>query len=303
MEKRTDLAVEIRESIEKDNEEIEGVVLDEQPFENGRGKMTTVIIRNAKGSKAMGRPIGTYITLEQSGEWEQEDHDDIIEPIQKALSKLGIGKEHETVCVVGLGNQQVTSDALGPKVVNALLVTRHLKKEFGQDFMEENEYGDLSAIAPGVMAQTGMETHEVISSLIDITKPDCLIIVGALASRRLERLCTTVQITDTGISPGSGVGNHRKELSKKSLGVPVVAVGVPTVVDTGTIVADRMEEVLGRQGCSQDEIEKFIHQVIGKEMDAVFVTPKNVDELVDKLSKDIAKAINGLIHNCQPFFI
>ena len=303
MEKRTDLAVEIRESIEKDNEEIEGVVLDEQPFENGRGKMTTVIIRNAKGSKAMGRPIGTYITLEQSGEWEQEDHDDIIEPIQKALSKLGIGKEHETVCVVGLGNQQVTSDALGPKVVNALLVTRHLKKEFGQDFMEENEYGDLSAIAPGVMAQTGMETHEVISSLIDITKPDCLIIVDALASRRLERLCTTVQITDTGISPGSGVGNHRKELSKKSLGVPVVAVGVPTVVDTGTIVADRMEEVLGRQGCSQDEIEKFIHQVIGKEMDAVFVTPKNVDELVDKLSKDIAKAINGLIHNCQPFFI
>ena len=158
--------------------------------------------------------------------------------------------------------------------------------------MQENGYGCVSAIAPGVMAQTGIETEEVLQGIIRKTKPDLVVVVDALASRSVQRLCTTVQITDTGIEPGAGVGNRRKELTKKTLGIPVVAIGVPTVVDAATIISDHLEHVLEKQGYSEEEIERFIYEILTEETTDVMVTPKNIDESVNQISKDLAKVLN-----------
>ncbi len=148
--------------------------------------------------------------------------------------------------------------------------------------MEENEYGTVSAIAPGVMAQTGMEAVEILEGIIEKTSPDVVIVVDALAARSMSRLCTTVQLTDTGISPGSGIGNHRRALSRESL----------TVVDAKTIISDHLEKVLTKQGYNEDEIDAFIREVFQDEMDNLYVTPKNIDESVTIIAKDLAKILN-----------
>ena len=146
------------------------------------------------------------------------------------------------------------------------------------------------------MAQTGMEAEEIVKGIVNEVNPELIVVVDALAARSLSRLCTTVQITNTGISPGSGIGNHRKEISEKSMGVPVVAIGVPTVVDAGTIISDHLETVLKKQGYSEREIECFMMEVLGDDMDDVFVTPKNIDESVSIISRDLARVLNRLMH-------
>lgn len=292
-ERKTDLALEIRESFPRNNVEVKGVVLEKHYDRKGKAHITTVKIKDEKGSRAMGKPKGCYVTIESEDMPKDEiPKENLLLCICAELEKMVQGLRQKSVLIAGLGNRQVTSDSLGPRMVECIFVTRHLERELGSDFMKENDYGNVSAIAPGVMAQTGMEAVEILEGIVKKTSPDLVIVVDALAARSMSRLCTTVQITDTGISPGSGIGNHRKALSKSSLGVPVVAVGVPTVVDAKTIISDHLEKVLTKQGYSEDEIEKFIKEVFQDEMDNLYVTPKNIDESVAVIARELAQVFN-----------
>ncbi len=292
-ERKTDLALEIRESFPRNNVEIKGVVLEKHYDKKGRANVTTLKIKDEKGSRAMGKPMGNYVTVE-SEDMPKDGipKEDLLRCIERELEKMVKDLKNKSVLIAGLGNRQVTSDSLGPRMAECILVTRHLKQELGEEFMRVNQFGTVSAIAPGVMGQTGMEAVEILQGIVKRTAPDALIVVDALAARSMSRLCTTVQITDTGISPGSGIGNHRKALSKESLGIPVIAVGVPTVVDAKTIISDHLERVLTKQGYNEYEIEHFIREVFQDEMDNLYVTPKNIDESVAVIARDIAKIIN-----------
>lgn len=292
-ERKTDLALEIRESFPRNDVEIKGVVLEKHYDKEAKAHITLVKIKDDRGSRAMGKPKGNYVTIESRNmPKEDESKESLLLCICGELEKMVQGLRQKTVLIAGLGNRQVTSDSLGPRMAECIFVTRHLEREWGSKFMEENDYGNVSAIAPGVMAQTGMEAVEVLEGIVKETAPDIVIVVDALAARSMSRLCTTVQITDTGISPGSGIGNHRKALSKESLGVPVIAVGVPTVVDAKTIISDHLEKVLTKQGYNTTEIEQFIKEVFQDEMDNLYVTPKNIDESVAVIAKDLAKVLN-----------
>lgn len=289
MQIRTDLALEIRESFEKDDVEVRGVEIQERYKGSNRVKVTTVKIKNSAGAALMNKPMGNYITIE-APELQNKDedyHSEVSEIIANELEKLvPEGAKQGDVLVLGLGNREATPDALGPWVVDNLFVTRHLIKECGEKMKS------LSAIAPGVMGQTGMESSEILKGLVEQIKPALVVVIDALAARSTTRLNTTVQITDTGISPGAGIGNNRQEINKQSLGVDVIALGVPTVVDAGTIVRDRMEEALKKQGYKAEEIEAFLYHIEADRIENMFVTPKNVDEAVKSMSYTISEAIN-----------
>lgn len=291
---RTDLALEVRETFEEDNVEIQGVILKEDYDKKKDIRVTTVVIKDQKGAEAMGKPIGTYITIEapKLSKEDESFHEPIMNEIEKYIKLLGGELEKKEILIAGLGNREVTPDALGPQVVDNLFITRHLIREFGQEFKIKHNMGNVSAISPGVMAQTGMEASEVLRGIIRETKPQLVIVVDALAARSIHRLNTTIQITDTGISPGSGVGNNRKALNKESLGVDVIALGVPTVVDAATIVNDTMEQFMSKQGLSEEEISQFISEVNEQTMCNMFVTPKNVDESIKRISYTISEALN-----------
>ncbi len=291
---RTDLALEVRETFDEDNVEIQGVVLKEDYDKKKDIRVTTVTIKDQKGADAMGKPIGTYITIEapKLGEEDESFHEPITKEIAKYIKQLAGETSKREILIAGLGNRDVTPDALGPQVVDNLFVTRHLAKEFGNSFLEENNMGNVSAISPGVMAQTGMETSEVLRGIIRETKPKLVIVIDALAARSIHRLNKTVQITDTGISPGSGVGNNRKALNKDSLGIDVIALGVPTVVDAFTIVSDTMEQFMSKQGFGEKEIHQFMNELNEETMGNMFVTPKNIDETIKRISYTVSEALN-----------
>lgn len=291
---RTDLALEVRETFTEDSTEIQGVILKEDYDKKKDIRVTTVTIKDQKGADAMGKPIGTYITIEAArlGEVDESFHEPITKEIAKYIRQLAGDVEKKEILVAGLGNREVTPDALGPQVVDNLFVTRHLMQEFGKEFMEENNLSNISAISPGVMAQTGMETSEILRGIIRETMPKLVIVIDALAARNVSRLNKTVQITDTGISPGSGVGNNRKALNKESLGVDVIALGVPTVVDAATIVSDTMEHFLGKQGFQDKEIHQFMNELREENMNNMFVTPKNIDESIKQISFTVSEALN-----------
>ncbi len=291
---RTDLALEVRESFEEDNVEIKGVILNEDYNEKDDIKITTVEIKDKKGADAMGKPMGTYITIETKnlGKNDGGYNEPIADEIAKYMKKLIGDVDKAEVLVAGLGNREVTPDALGPQVVDNLFITRHLINEFGHEFKEKHNLGSVSAIAPGVMAQTGMETSEILRGIIKETNPKVVIVIDALAARSTARLNTTIQLTDTGISPGSGVGNNRKSLNKESLGVDVIALGVPTVVDAATIVNDSLEQFMSKQGFKEEEVYQFINEVNENRIENMFVTPKNIDESIKRMSFTISEAIN-----------
>jgi len=297
---RTDLAVEIRESIEQEGE-IPGVEWQVEDDTKSGARISKVIIKNKAGQRVMQKPAGTYITIE-TGELtvcEDEQREEIANTVAKYLLEIATQQQRsrETeqqqngVLVVGLGNRDITPDALGPWVVGQLPATRHLHRAFPELLDEENPGVPLAAIAPGVMGQSGMEAVEVIKGVVSEIKPDVVVIIDALAARSTERLNRTVQMTDSGISPGAGVGNFRSEISKKVLGVPVIAVGVPTVIDAATIVSDRIERVLQKNGLTESEIEQFL-QMLPEEEDRFFVTPKDVDEAVRRIGGVIAQGID-----------
>lgn len=303
---RTDLALESREMYkEKNNKEADGVILEEKEI-NGT-KINMVRIINENGAEKLGKPIGNYITLDipQFTEYDGELMDSVSKVLGKILKELANVKKDDKVLVIGLGNWNVTPDALGPKVVEGIMVTRHLSQVM-PEVMEENIIS-VAAISPGVLGTTGIETVEVIKALVENIKPSLIICIDALAARRIQRLNKTIQISDTGISPGAGVGNHRKAINEEELGVKVIAVGVPTVVDASTIANDAMDMVLDNLINEAEEGKEFynmlknidknakevlIREVLNPYVGDLIVTPKEVDLIIDSLSKIIANGIN-----------
>lgn len=248
---RTDLALEAHQlAAEKAGTSyIPGV---EMVTEEEQGiRITRVHVKDHQGSQSIGKLPGQYLTIEVPGlrrkdtELQNQVATKFAQSFSQFLQELGIGKEAKAL-VVGLGNWNVTPDALGPIVVENLLVTRHLF-ELMPEHVEEG-YRAVSALSPGVLGITGIETSEIVFGVVERTKPDFVIAVDALASRSIERVNSTIQIADTGINPGSGVGNKRRPLTRETLGVPVVAIGVPTVVDAVSIASDTIDYVLSHMG-------------------------------------------------------
>ncbi|MBQ8798097.1 MAG: GPR endopeptidase [Lachnospiraceae bacterium] len=293
---RTDLAVELREDFSEDDERIKGVTVKEEYYKHRLVHVSTVRITDASGARAMGRPIGSYITLEAKGlaEGEERLRQFVAETLAELLLRLlkSVSPEAKEVLVVGLGNREATPDALGPVAVDELVVTRHLILQLGEEFRKKYHLTSFCALAAGVLAQTGMESGEVIKSVVRELKPDVVIAVDALAARSTKRLGTTVQITDTGIYPGAGIGNNRQALNKETLGVPVIAVGVPTVVDAATILRERMGAYLEKRGVGEEEREKILEEAEEENGQVLFVTPKGIDELVRRAGETVAEAIN-----------
>ena len=310
---RTDLALEEKERFESDQVEVQGVVLEEEYDKEREIRVTTVRIETENGAKTMGKPVGTYLTIEAPNLSSPDEgiHREVSEELAKYLielmEKIIPESEHDKeVLVIGLGNRQATPDALGPYVADNLNVTRHIVKEYGKYAAPEEMNCVVSAIVPGVMAQTGMETAEIIKGVVRETKPDLLIVIDALAARNSRRLNRTIQIADTGINPGSGVGNYRNAITKETIGVPVIAIGVPTVVDAVTIVSDTMENLLSALETSESlkgvglvlggysEAEKYelIKELIAPNLNSMFMTPKDIDETVKRLSYTISEGLN-----------
>ncbi|MDF2512009.1 MAG: hypothetical protein K0S04_1875 [Herbinix sp.] len=292
---RTDLALEAKESFPDDDVEIRGVELTENYDEKNKIKVSTVVIKDERAAKAMQKPMGTFITIEAPEiiQADEDYHKPVSDEVARQLKKLAGDLKKEETLVVGLGNRDVTPDALGPQVVDNLFITRHLIREYGNEFKEKNQMGNVSAISPGVMAQTGMEALEIVKGIIKETSPKLLIVIDALASRSVSRVNTTIQLTDTGISPGSGVGNNRKALNEQSLGIKVIALGIPTVVDAATIVADSLSKYMEQSGFGQEDIDKFISEVREQQIDNMFVTPKNIDESIKRMSFTVSEALNS----------
>ena len=338
---RTDLALEEKERFESDHVEVSGVVLEEEYDAEAEIRITRVRIETEKGAKAMGKPVGTYVTLEAPNlavpdeAYHREVSEKIAEFVRELLrvqdlekeefSVLIVGlvmhsttwrespKEYAPVLIVGLGNRQVTPDALGPYVTDHLCATRHIVKEYGKYAMGMEQVNLVSTLAPGVMGQTGMETVEVVRGVVHETSPDLVIAIDALAARNSRRLNRTIQIADTGIHPGSGVGNHRNGLTRETIGVPVIGIGVPTVVDAATIVNDTMENLImamessetlksvGEVLRSYNAAEKYelIKELIAPHLNGMFVTPKDVDEMVNQISYTISEGLNLLFSNME----
>ena len=289
---RTDLALETTERFAEENAEIRGVEVHEEYDEEKDVRTTVVKIVTENGAKSMGRPQGTYITIEapELSTPDEDYHREISEEISTHLRKLKEIKKEKSVLVVGLGNAAITADALGPQVVDNLLMTRHIIKEYGLRGIKHEKMHRISGIAHGVMAQTGMETAEIVQGIVSETKPDVVVAIDALAARSVRRLSRTIQITDTGIHPGSGVGNHRNGLTEENLQVKVIGIGVPTVVDAATIVHDSMAHLLDT--LEETEQKEFLDEMIAPNLYSMFVTPKDVDETIKYLSFTISEGLN-----------
>ena len=292
---RTDLALEARESITEADSSLHGVKLEENYDEETDIRITKVEITTKNGAKAMGKPMGTYITIEAPGMLEPDEgyHREISEAIAGQLKQIipGAGEE-QSILIVGLGNREVTADALGPHVVDNLFVTRHIVKEFGKAAYNQERINTVSSLEPGVTGKTGMEAAEIIRGVIEQTTPDVMVVIDALAARNTRRLNRTIQISNTGIHPGSGVGNHRNELTMESMGIPVIAIGVPTVVDAGTIVVDALEKLL------DDTSEADKHRYLEDSRNALsdlhnmYVASKDIDAVIKRVSYTVSEAIN-----------
>lgn len=275
MKFRTDLAIERREYHKK--ETLDGVLSQSETVDGV--KITRIEIINEQGERLIGKPEGRYITLEADGLYKSSQvlsavSDILCREIRSMLPSKG------TVLVAGLGNDDITPDALGPESVKHIFSTRHISAELAEDL----GLGGLRSVAclmPGVLGKTGVETVEIIGGVAEKISPCCVIVIDALASRKVARLGTTVQLCDTGVAPGSGVGNRRKGINAETLGVPVIAVGVPTVVDALTMARD----VLEKAGVTLPDDD------FGDEKQ-MMVTPKEIDSLIDKASKLVAMGIN-----------
>lgn len=262
MENCTDLAVESFESVNK-------TVIDGVKVEENDG-VTVVSVLNQKGAETIGKPVGKYITYcVPSFVSDTDIFDGRLDKLSSILHSL-LPDDMQSVLVAGVGNLDITADALGPKTNNYVLATRHIvgdndKAEMFKDFF------NVSGVATGVLADTGIESAEIIKGIVNVTKPSCVIVVDALAASSSERLGTTVQLSDVGISPGSGVGNHRYEISQSTLGVPVVSIGIPTVVSTAAIRNEITDEQM-------------------------FVTPREIDKITEQGAKLIGMSINVCLH-------
>ena len=283
LKRRTDLAVEATQLWQEqagETTQLRGVQARDSVREGY--KVTTVRILDESGAQALGKPVGTYITVELDGLLRREE--DAFPRAARALAAELRGlldlKEGDAVLVAGLGNRALTPDGIGPKAADYTLVTRHLVEQVPEQF---GAFRPVSALAAGVLGTTGMESGELISAVVEKTRPACVLAVDALASRSLRRVGRTVQLSDTGIVPGSGVGNHRMALNRETLGVPVIAIGVPTVVDAATLACDLLSEA-GREDLDPAALSGAGENLI--------VTPREVDTQVGDLAKVIGYGID-----------
>lgn len=310
---RTDLALEAKEIASKRmGEQIPGIDVSKE--ENDGITVTRMDIQNEQGASAIGKMIGHYVTIEVP---ELRRKDSVLQDrvattfakeFEAFLRKVNIA-QNAKVLVIGLGNWNVTPDALGPIVVENVMVTRHYF-ELVPDQVAPG-YRQVSAMAPGVLGITGIETSEIVQGIVDKSKPDLVIAIDALASKALERVNTTIQIADTGIHPGSGIGNKRKGINIEALGVPVIAIGVPTVVYASTIVNNSIEllvkhmrqqtqntkEIFGvLDSLPEEERLQFVREVLGPLGMDLLVTTKEIDEFIEDIANIIASGLNAALH-------
>lgn len=294
---RTDLALEAHESAQNTGGDthspIHGVEVHESYHKKSNTQITRVCITTKNGAKAIGKPMGRYITIEAPDMAEADEgyHREIARELSRQLQSMLPGLRREkSILVVGLGNRDVTADALGPNVIDNLCITRHILLEYGKAAYNKERVHAISSLAPGVMAQNGMETAEIIKGVIDQTHPDLMLVIDALAARNIRRLNSTIQLTDTGILPGSGVGNHRNALTEETLGIPVIAIGVPTVVDAATIVRSALE-LLSPGPTLFDTDEPGVQKAF-QDLNNMYVTAKDIDATIKRLSFMISEALN-----------
>ena len=291
---RTDLVIECREMFA---EEISGVESNKKDTDGIT--VTHVKISTPEGAEKIGRPMGNYVTIEIC-DMQTEDEELCqrgAEAVCEELKKMINISPKAPVLVAGLGNRSITPDSIGPRTADKLTVTRHITKEFGMGL--DFDIRAVSAVVPGVLGITGIETGEILLGITEKVKPSLIIAVDALASRKISRLGTTVQICDTGISPGSGVGNNRKEISKETMGVPVISIGVPMVVDAATLTADVMESVFeymkesgGHNETELGNLNSIIDRMLADNNENMVVTPNDVDVISEQAAKIIAEGIN-----------
>ncbi|MGB9866781.1 MAG: GPR endopeptidase [Bacillota bacterium] len=302
----TDLALEVREQLTYGRTgEIPGVAFSQR--QQGRIKITEVEVFTPEGAKAMGKAMGKYITLE-APDLRSRDRtlaEEVSRVLTDELAKLTNLGPTSSVLVVGLGNWKATPDSLGPKVVSRLLVTRHLREYVPREL--KGKLRSVSAMAPGVLGTTGIETKDIVEGVCMKLNPDLVLAVDALAARRVDRMLTTIQLSNAGIHPGSGVGNRRVGLNLWTLGRPVIAIGVPTVVSAVTIALDSIDALLDYaeqsgdkpsflEGLSEDQKRQLIDYVLQPLGTNLMVTPKEIDVYIEDLSFIIAGAINATLH-------
>ena len=285
-------------------QEIDGVESTEEDI-NENIKVSRVKIANENGEKALGKAIGNYVTIDVkklkiAGEEEIQKTSEVLSNELRKMLDLHTDKQGE-ILIVGLGNIYVTPDALGPKVINEIDVTRHVIKYLPQ-YVEEGTR-PVSAISPGVLGTTGIETVEILKGIVDNVKPKLLIVIDALASRSIDRISSTIQISDTGIVPGAGVGNTRQEISQNSLGIPVIAVGIPTVVELATLVSDGIDIFIDRlqekaesneylNKLQQNDKYEEVKEALNVGEYNMIVTPKEIDDLIENMKDIVARGIN-----------
>ncbi|HBE9724807.1 GPR endopeptidase [Clostridioides difficile] len=308
---RTDLALEASEMCEKSQEgsSIPGVKIETKELENCI--VTKVEVIDRQGAEIMNKDIGKYVTLESNLMKfdDDESREEMISYLKEELVDIFGQDENKKTLVIGLGNRNITSDALGPKSVSKTLVTRHLFKNYNKDY--DDDFTEVSALSPGVMGVTGIETSEIVKSLVEKVKPDRVVAIDALASRKMERVNSTIQISTAGISPGGGVGNTRKSLTKETLGVDVIAIGVPTVVDAATLTIDVLDMAIDNLIAQSEETESFYemlkklkeeekYHLIKDSLDPydknLIVTPKDIDDTIENLSIIISEGLNRSLH-------
>ena len=286
--KRTDLALEAKEIWQesaKETTRLSGVKARNSKAEGY--PLTRVEILDRRGEEALGKSIGTYLTLDLAAYWQRRPGF-----FERAVRAVGLQlksliPEQGAALVVGLGNRDMTPDAIGPLAADSLLVTRHLIASMPKHF---SGFRSVAAFRTGVLGTTGVESAEAVRGLVAEVQPATVIAVDALASRRAERVCSTIQLSDTGVIPGSGVGNHRWALNRETLGVPVVSVGVPTVVDAATLAADLLEEA-GMRDFDEERLKQSRRNLM--------VTPGNIDAQVRDLSKVIGYGINWALQDLE----
>ncbi len=298
---RTDLADE-RAQIFKDNNknDLDGIETEKNKITDNL-EITKVKVLNEEGSRKIDKKIGTYTTINIkdieiiNGEEIEEAYRLVTEEIKSLL-----GDDEAPILVVGLGNEDTTADSLGPKVIKDLEITRHILKYKPELF--KNKTREISAIAPGVLGTTGIETQEIIKSVVEKIDVGTIIVIDALASNNISRLLKTIQICDTGIVPGSGVENKRKEISKDTMGVKVIAIGVPTVVEAATIVANSFDILVENfnefeflKDSTYEDKYRLIKTVLEPCKYNLAVMPKEIDDLVDNMKEIISKGINNAL--------
>ena len=306
---RTDLALEATEICEEQSTALDGVVVDTKELEDCT--ITTVEIINEIGSKIMNKAIGKYITLESDlMKFDDDDsREKVINYLKDELIEIFGTDQSKKTLIIGLGNWNITSDALGPRAVSKTLVTRHIFKNYNKDY--DADFSEVAALSPGVMGITGIETVEIVKSIVDKIKPDRVVAIDALASRKMDRVNSTIQISTGGIAPGGGVGNKRKALDKSYLGVDVIAIGVPTVVDAATLTIDVLDLAIDNLIEVSQENSEFYkmltklkeeekYQLIKDSLDPydknLIVTPKDIDETIENLAIIISEGLNRSLH-------